>query len=270
MMSTAVFSVAIALSASLHDATGHVVYESGTTEQEVIYAGPWYATCLAGCGSQPQTCYSPRYGCYPGNSRLIHRYPAFHGSHYRRPYNYRNLFDYPWHAGMHEPTSLFAYNVEEALPASRSTPQTPKPAVKSPTRNERINRQFPANRALAWQDELAQSAGDGKVDQAYLDYLISEVKRGIQEAENQISPSEQSAKNTTNAENLPRQASVRLESSPSPAFPVVFAAKGSTENPTLETGQASPAAAYSATPVHFQSQPLAKSGPAEQWRPKQR
>lgn len=58
----------------------------------------------------PQTCYSPRYGCYPGNSRYIHRYPAFHGAYYRRPYNYRNAFDYPWHAEMHEPTSLFSYN----------------------------------------------------------------------------------------------------------------------------------------------------------------
>jgi hypothetical protein len=60
----------------------------------------------------PQTCYSPRYGCYPGNNRHLHRYPAFHGSYYRRPYNYRNVLDYPWHAELHEPTSLFSYNVE--------------------------------------------------------------------------------------------------------------------------------------------------------------
>ena len=62
-------------------------------------------------GPMPQTCYSPRYGCYPGNARYIQRYPAFHGAYYRRPYNYRNTFDYPWHASMHEPTSLFSYNV---------------------------------------------------------------------------------------------------------------------------------------------------------------
>lgn len=61
----------------------------------------------------PQNGYSPRYGCYPGNSRFIHRYPAFHGWMYRKPYNYRQPFDYPWHAGLHEPTSLFGYNVEE-------------------------------------------------------------------------------------------------------------------------------------------------------------
>jgi len=59
----------------------------------------------------PQTCYNPSYGCYPGNNRHIHRYPAFHGVYYRRPYNYRNLFDYPWHAELHEPTSLFSYRV---------------------------------------------------------------------------------------------------------------------------------------------------------------
>ena len=62
-------------------------------------------------GAMPQTCYSPRYGCYPGGDRLMHRYPAFHGSFYRRPYHYRNVFDYPWHAALHEPTSLFSYNV---------------------------------------------------------------------------------------------------------------------------------------------------------------
>ena len=62
-------------------------------------------------GPMPQSCYSPRYGCYPGNSRDIQRYPAFHGTFYRRPYNYRNTFDFPWHAALHEPTSHFSYNV---------------------------------------------------------------------------------------------------------------------------------------------------------------
>ena len=42
----------------------------------------------------PQTCYDPTFGCYQG-SRHMHRYPAFHGTFYRRPYNYRNLFDEP-------------------------------------------------------------------------------------------------------------------------------------------------------------------------------
>lgn len=58
----------------------------------------------------PQTCYNPVYGCYP-STRFMHRYPAFAGYYYRRPYNYRHMFDYPWHAELHEPTSHFSYNV---------------------------------------------------------------------------------------------------------------------------------------------------------------
>lgn len=81
-------------------------------------------------GHMPQTCYSPRYGCYYGGNRHMHRYPAFHGTYYRRPYNYRNVFDYPWHAEMHEPTSLFSYNVggEELGPAG-GVPQPPAPVA---------------------------------------------------------------------------------------------------------------------------------------------
>ena len=66
--------------------------------------------CLrAWCGPMPQTCYAPRFGCYPGNNRCMHRYPAFHGYYYRRAYNYRQAFDYPWHATPHEPMGFFSY-----------------------------------------------------------------------------------------------------------------------------------------------------------------
>ena len=58
----------------------------------------------------PQTCYNPKFGCYAAD-RHMNRYPAFHGTYYRRPYNYRTVFDYPWHAELHEPTSLFSYHV---------------------------------------------------------------------------------------------------------------------------------------------------------------
>ncbi|MDO4550393.1 MAG: hypothetical protein Q4C96_03980 [Planctomycetia bacterium] len=54
-------------------------------------------------GPMPQTNYTPRYGCYPGNARTIHRYPAFHGYYYRAPYNYRLYSEFPWHADMAEP-----------------------------------------------------------------------------------------------------------------------------------------------------------------------
>lgn len=100
-------------------------------------------------GHMPQTCYSPRYGCYYGNNRHMHRYPAFHGTYYRRPYNYRNLFDYPWHAEMHEPTSMFSYNVggEELGPASSGIPQPPPPVIDSASRGPMTARQAAVARA---------------------------------------------------------------------------------------------------------------------------
>jgi hypothetical protein len=90
------------------------------------HLGGWF-------GHMPQTCYSPRYGCYYGNNRHMNRYPAFHGTFYRRPYNYRNVFDYPWHAEMHEPTSMFSYNVQGENNAAGGSvgdiPQPPPPAT---------------------------------------------------------------------------------------------------------------------------------------------
>ncbi len=56
--------------------------------------------------SMPQTCYSPSFGCYPGNGRDIQRYPPFHGSYYRRAYNYRQLYEWPWVAEPHQPAPL--------------------------------------------------------------------------------------------------------------------------------------------------------------------
>jgi hypothetical protein len=38
-------------------------------------------------------------------------YPAFHGYYYRQPYNYRHVFDYPWHATPHKPQGFFSYEV---------------------------------------------------------------------------------------------------------------------------------------------------------------
>ena len=71
--------------------------------------GDWWQGCLSLClGPMPQTCYDPRFGCYPGSSRRMNRYPAFHGYYYRQTYNYRQLFDYPWHATPHGPQGYFA------------------------------------------------------------------------------------------------------------------------------------------------------------------
>lgn len=95
-----------------------------------------FAHNLALRAAMPQTCYAPRYGCYHGSERFMNRYPAFHGTYYRRPYNYRNYFDYPWHAEMHEPTSLFSFNVaneerddaERVPPMARRAPQAAAPS----------------------------------------------------------------------------------------------------------------------------------------------
>lgn len=54
-------------------------------------------------GPMPQTAYDPNFGCYPGNARTIHRYPAFHGYYYAAPYNYRHYAEYPWNAEIVEP-----------------------------------------------------------------------------------------------------------------------------------------------------------------------
>jgi len=78
-------------------------------------------------GAMPQTCYNPHYGCYPGASRTMHRHSAFHGNFYRRPYNYRNYFDYPWHTRIHEPTSRFSYNVPRNQETNAPTPAAPAP-----------------------------------------------------------------------------------------------------------------------------------------------
>ena len=74
-------------------------------------------------GSMPQTCYAPHFGSYPGNNRHMHRYPAMHGSYYRRPYNYRHSFDYPWHAAPHEPRGYSTLPCQQTVGDVIFTPQ---------------------------------------------------------------------------------------------------------------------------------------------------
>jgi len=78
-------------------------------------------------GPMPQTCYQPRFGCYPGNPRTIHRYPAFHGYYYRAPYNYRHLFEYPWHAQPYEPQPLRAQGIETVMDQGNPVSLQPVP-----------------------------------------------------------------------------------------------------------------------------------------------
>jgi hypothetical protein len=98
--------------------------------------------CSAWWGPMPQTCYSPRFGCYAGSSRTINRYPAFHGYYYRAPYNYRHYYEYPWHASPHDPQAFFTYRPEMGgqeiivpTPQTEISPpvQAPVPAPPKPT-----------------------------------------------------------------------------------------------------------------------------------------
>lgn len=110
------------------------------------HGGRFHSHSLSGhCwGPMPQTCYDPAYGCYPG-SRHMNRYPAFHGTYYRRPYNYRNVFDYPWHAELHEPTSFFSYHVTgdvgSGQPRTQPIADPPRP-IPTPAASLPLHRQI--------------------------------------------------------------------------------------------------------------------------------
>jgi hypothetical protein len=45
----------------------------------------------------------PYFTCYSRHRNWLDCYPSFHEQYYRRPYNYRVLFDYPWHEDLHGP-----------------------------------------------------------------------------------------------------------------------------------------------------------------------
>lgn len=102
------------------DPCGHGCRGVGVLRGLASWSWDWW-------GPMPQTCYAPRFGCYPGNNRHMHRYPAFHGYYYREPYNYRHYFDYPWHAQPHEPLGYFAYrnNVNGGAPGGAQPIEAP-------------------------------------------------------------------------------------------------------------------------------------------------
>ena len=109
------------------------------------YGYGFMAKMRAKMGPMPQTCYSQRYGCYPGNTRDMHRYPAFHGHYYSNPYHYRNTFDYPWHADLHEPTSHFSYNASTQGPSRQSPDVAPLPPQGARARGNTRSAQRPAS-----------------------------------------------------------------------------------------------------------------------------
>ena len=90
--------------------------------------------CRAWFQPMPQTCYSPHFGCYPGNGRDIYRYPAFHGNYYRQAYNYRPLYEYPWQAGMVEPLPL-ELSSEKSMVGNPEPPSQQPEVIKTPATN---------------------------------------------------------------------------------------------------------------------------------------
>jgi hypothetical protein len=135
----------------------------GAPVKEGYFAGArkWVCDWL---GPMPQTCYSPRFGCYPGNGRDIQRYPAFHGYYYREPYNYRHYFDYPWHAQPHEPLPYFSHRggptpdgglmptpdpgMSPAVPAPAVGPQPPALPAPMPLQEPQARAQNPGKAKL--------------------------------------------------------------------------------------------------------------------------
>ena len=104
----------------------------------------------------PQTCYSPRFGCYPGNGRDIQRYPAFHGTYYRRAYNYRQLYEYPWHAAPHEPLGFYARSAPEevvALPEASGMSPAPTNGGKAQPSNTKVDLLKPVPEDMVPADE---------------------------------------------------------------------------------------------------------------------
>ena len=66
----------------------------------------WLPACLR---PMCHDCCAPGLHCCPGDNRCLHSYAGFYGHNYRQAYNYRLLFDYPWHSPPHQPRCFFTY-----------------------------------------------------------------------------------------------------------------------------------------------------------------
>ena len=168
----------------------HTASEEGCSESgcKSCRSGALAAHCAAPkggvMGMMPQTCYAPRYGCYPGTERYTNRYPAFHGSFYRAAYNYRNYFDYPWHAEPHEPTSMFSYETEhevEDAPAPMITPG-------EPTRTPAVQRTIPPQPAPAKRSSPQSSVKSAEYVRTGRETLAPIVEPAVARANNLATP----------------------------------------------------------------------------------
>jgi hypothetical protein len=93
----------------------------------------------------------------------MHRYPAFHGYYYRAPYNYRHVFEYPWHAAPHEPQDFFTGggnqgNVVWQTDAPQETERQYFPSSTKETSPSSSRRVTPHQSGLASMDQTKSSA----------------------------------------------------------------------------------------------------------------
>jgi hypothetical protein len=86
----------------------------------------------------------PCWDCIARHRRQIECYPTFHAIYYRRPYNYRNMIDYPWHADQHRGGWDGPYPPVVPMPAlgtpahaSGSAVESPEMMPSAPTTDER-------------------------------------------------------------------------------------------------------------------------------------
>ena len=77
-----------------------------------------YAACDCGRRSYPRL---------PGSHDHVRRLPAYHGTYYRRPTDYRNQHDYPWHARLCPPMHPHAYPVPLDSDEFRDEESPPSP-----------------------------------------------------------------------------------------------------------------------------------------------
>ena len=95
----------------------------------------FFMYCCAWFQPMPQTCYTPHYGCYPGNGRDFRRPTAFHGYYYRQAYNYRPLFEYPWQAGTHEPLPFEVSSGPAPVASPPGSPPAHPEVIETPSAN---------------------------------------------------------------------------------------------------------------------------------------
>lgn len=103
-MQTAILVAALLLGAGDPDAVppplpaGPEAAMSDSAPPEAFAAEPMYTGTARPYSPSITVFYpAPAYDCYSHNHKRLNCYPGFCESHYRRPYNYRVKFDYPWH-----------------------------------------------------------------------------------------------------------------------------------------------------------------------------